>query len=83
MTRPINYLDVGSDAIGGSYRVCSGTASRATFRERRQHERALFDTARDVAAAARLLGVPVLAADPDIREACRSAGVDLITLEVP
>jgi hypothetical protein len=83
MTRPISYLDVGGDAIGGGYRVCSGTASRAPFRERQQHERVIVDTARDVAAAARLLGVPVLTTDPAVREACRSAGVGLITLELP
>jgi hypothetical protein len=71
MHRPESYLDVAGGAIGGGYRVqaVQGRSTQAPI---------VFDTAADVAAAALLLGVSVLSAEADVRQACRTRGVRLL-----
>lgn len=64
---PRVYLDVGPGLTGG-YRV-------ARVRGALCDGQLLFDTARDVAAAARLCGLAVLTTDTDVLAACAALGV--------
>ena len=61
------YLDVGPGLLAG-YRVARVSGSRC-------EGQLLFDTARDVAAAARLCGLAVLTTDTDVLAACAALGV--------
>lgn len=64
--RPATLATVG-EGIGG-YRV-------ARVRAGRIEGQLLFDTARDIAAAARLLGLPVVTDAAEVRAACAALGV--------
>lgn len=65
------YLDVGPGMAGG-YRVARVSGARC-------EGQLLFDTANDVAAAARLCQLPVLSADAAVCDACASLGVAILT----
>lgn len=65
-----SYLDVGP-GLGGGYRV-------VRIRGLRCDAQLLFDTANDVAGAARLLGMAVLTADEAVQVACAQRGVALL-----
>ena len=64
---PTAMLDVGP-ALGGGYRVARIIGPRC-------EGQLLFDTAGDVAAAARLCGLAVLTSDDAIAAACAALGV--------
>lgn len=66
---PEHYFDVGPSLTGG-YRVVSIKPDR--------QDQAIFDTARDVVAAARLAGAAILSDDNDIRAIARASGVRLV-----
>lgn len=65
-----SYFDVGA-ALTGGYRV-------VFIRERDRQDQAIFDTARDVVAAARLCGAAILSDDNDIRAIARASGLRLV-----
>lgn len=67
MKPPARILDCGPALFGG-FRVALLTGLRCDGQ-------ALFDTAHDVAAAAALMGLPVLTSDEMVIEACRALGV--------
>ena len=62
------YYDVGPALLVPGYRV-------ALMRGQRCDGQALFESANDVAAAASLAGLAVLADDPAVAAACRALGV--------
>lgn len=68
---PDHYLDVGPSLTGG-YRVVS------IRREPSRQDQAIFDTARDVVAAARLSGAAILSDDNDVRAIARASGLRLV-----
>lgn len=71
MITPRTYLDVGAGLASG-YRVARVSGSRC-------EGQLLFDTANDVAAAARLCGLPVLTGDVAVCDACAALGVLILT----
>jgi rRNA-processing protein FCF1 len=70
---PDNYFDVAPSLTGGFRVICIARGQSI--------QQAIFDTPRDVAAAARILGAAVVSSDDDIRQACRAAGVRLVVME--
>ena len=68
--RPDRYLDVGIGVMGG-YRAAQIVGRMVVLQ-------LLFDTASDVAAAAKLADLPVLTSDPPVQIACRTLGVKLL-----
>ena len=72
MSLPESYFDVGT-ALTGGYRVVYIRPSR--------QDQAIFDTARDVVAAARLCGAAILTDDVEIRQIARASGLRLVDLD--
>jgi hypothetical protein len=67
------YFNVNSSLTGGFLVVY--------VQDRRPTQQAIFDTPRDVAAAARFMGASVVSHEDDIRAACRAAGVRLVVMD--